>query len=76
METLLIGMAIGAFCGVAAGYLYASRDQEEEIMEWSQLLEAQERMAAELKTPALTTVVAQKPRAVTKLTHRERTITL
>jgi hypothetical protein len=65
MEIILLCSAAAASLGAAAGYLYATRQR---VPEWPELIEEQKRMAAQFSPP--------RPRAVTKLTSRERTVTL
>jgi hypothetical protein len=65
MEIILLCSAAAASVGAAAGYLYATRQR---VPEWPELIDEQKRMAAHFANAA--------PRAVTKLTNRERTVIL
>lgn len=68
MDLFMLGLAIGAILGTAA-FLFV-REREIPIPEWEELLEQQERRMAELYA------IEQGPRAVTRLTNRERTVEL
>jgi hypothetical protein len=65
MEILVLCSAVAASIGAMAGYLYATRKR---VPDWPELLAEQKHMAAQFQN--------LKPRAVTKLTNRERTIVL
>lgn len=67
MELFLLGLAAGAIIG-AAGFLFI-RERNDEA-DWADLLDNQQRNLEELRAHA------QGPRAVTRLTNRQRTIEL
>lgn len=67
MEQFVIGLAIGGVFG-AALYYFLTRKEETEPPEWADLLADQQGHIAELRS------LNAAPRAVTKLTHRERTL--
>lgn len=70
MELLLLGAVIGGIFGVATTMLILSRQQEEVTPEWADLLAEQQGHIPQFQKPL------EEPRAVTRLTNRERTITL
>lgn len=69
MELLGIGVLIGAVAGVAITMFLKERHRDD-IPEWSDLLAEQQGHIANFPMPV------EQPRAVTRLTHRERTVEL
>jgi gas vesicle protein len=63
-----MGMAAGGVLGAAVAVWLAERKMEDEVKDWEELLHEQSGHIAELRSMA--------PRAVTKLTNRERTVEL
>ena len=70
MELLGIGVLIGAVAGVAITMFLKERHRDDDIPEWSDLLAEQQGHIAHFPQPI------EQPRAVTRLTHRERTVEL
>lgn len=66
MEMIFLCSAAAAAVGAAAGYLYAVHERVEEIPEWPELLEEQQKALAAFDTT--------RPRAVTTLTNRTKTV--
>jgi gas vesicle protein len=66
----LVGLASGGILGAAVAILLAERKMEAEVKDWEELLTEQSGHIAELRQ------MRDTPRAVTRLTNRERTIEL
>lgn len=66
MITFFLGLAVGTGIGTAAVYYLILKDRLKEANEWINILNEQERQLRDLN----------KPKAVTRLTNRERTVTL
>jgi hypothetical protein len=66
----LVGLASGGILGAAVAILLAERRIDHEVKDWEDLLTEQQGHIAELRS------VNPAPRAVTRLTNRERTIEL
>jgi hypothetical protein len=66
MLEFIIGVMVGASVGTASIYFLILRDRLKEANEWINILNEQERQIRDLN----------KPKAVTRLTNRERTVTL
>jgi hypothetical protein len=66
----LVGLASGGILGAAVAILLAERRMEAEVKDWEELLTEQSGHIAELRQ------MRDTPRAVTRLTNRERTIEL
>lgn len=70
MEPFIVGAGIGCLIGVAAAYLIVSRPKEKDVPSWLELLDEQDEALERFAEHQ------QQPRAYTRLTNRERTITL
>lgn len=70
MEAFIIGIGLGCLIGVATAYLIASRPKDDEPPTWAELIDQQMHSLEQIEGNRM------KPRAVTRLTNRERTVTL
>jgi gas vesicle protein len=66
----LVGLASGGILGAAVAILLAERKMSTELQDWESLLSEQQGHIAELQA------INPAPKAVTRLTNRERTIEL
>jgi hypothetical protein len=66
MITFFLGLFVGAGAGTAAVYYLLLKDRLTEAQEWIDLYERQQQQMRAIEAP--------KPKNVTRLTNRERTI--
>lgn len=74
VEAFLVGIGLGILMGIATCYLILSRPKNDDPPSWLELLDEQKEAALEGFGAA--SLRPPEPRVVTRLTNRERTITL